>query len=222
MLHPERHVSRVVGPGDMRKLKRVLCELERKNLFKSFRKKTGGIPMEERVGFDIKLHCEREVTLYFFTKKNGGSHISTVETMVEYPTAAHYRLIENFTTGDLQNTLEDCLIRYNVGFNIEHNLIRDVLKYLIQDGVAHYGIRYVRNPTVKEDIAGADLFVVMNQGEMPLQLKSSVFGQDQHKKKFPHIPSYVYNSKLSPKETVELLAKIGDHYFRKERVILHC
>ena len=210
----DRNISRVVSPGDVRKLKRVFWRLKDTDMITSFKEETGGVQLENKIGFSVMIRLGRMITFYFFTKWSKSSDIFSVETASENSQGAHYFLTEKFSTNTLFEKLTDCISGYHDGFNIEEFLFRESTEYLSDNTKPHYGIKYVRRAEMEEDVAGADLYFGMKEGEFPLQLKKDVGGQQLHMKKFPEKPSYVFNKQLTIQETFKLWAKMGVSYFK--------
>ncbi len=210
----DRNISRAVSPGDVRKLRRVLWRLKGANIITSFEEETGGIQLDNKIGFSARIHLGRMITFYFFTKGVNSPDAISIETASENSQGAQYFLTAKFSTNTLFEILTDRISRYNDGFNIEDFLFREITEYLSDNTKSHYGIKYVRRAEMEEDVAGADIYFGMKEGEFPLQLKKNVGGQQGHMKKFPKTPSYVFNRQLTTQETLKLFSKMGVSYFK--------
>jgi hypothetical protein len=213
----ERNIPRVVSPGDKRKLNQVLWQLKNENIFKSFEEIKNGIQTDNKIGFSFVLHSARKVNFYFFTRNNG--HItssSTVEVALENASGGQYLLEQNFLKDELFKKLKTYIFEHNVGTAMEHDLIRNLSEYLLDDKVPHFGIEYVRCATDQEDVSGVDMYFGFKQGEFPLQLKKGAPAQVEHKKKFPKIPSYVFNPELTVQESLKKFSKMAERYFKGE------
>lgn len=80
------------------------------------------------------------------------------------------------------------------------------------------GTYYATHAEIMDEFLGIDVWLHGPSGCVPIQLKSSAYGQTEHKKHYPGIPSLVYNSGKQ-KYAIELAKKIYQAYQKGE--ILH-
>lgn len=121
----------------------------------------------------------------------------------------------------IKETISSKIKNLMIGFSSEE-LIRQILKEMKD---AHKILSF-RKSFAGDDINGIDFFFSLrdyrNQYvEVPLQIKTSARGQNDHKKKFAPIPSLSISEKDSRGEISKRIQKIGEAYTARQKNILH-
>ncbi len=115
----------------------------------------------------------------------------------------------------LKSSIDSNSAIVNIGIKIEDLFFDRVLLILNRAGISN-----IRKATTLQDINGIDFYLTYQNKLVPLQLKLSKSAQEEHIKKFPLIPSFVFVDKNYTDRLLEIfLIKICDAYINGR--ILH-
>ncbi|MBP6911593.1 MAG: hypothetical protein KBB88_00100 [Candidatus Pacebacteria bacterium] len=117
----------------------------------------------------------------------------------------HWTITEKTTAEEILLEIFSCF---------EQRKIEKIDENKIVERIRSYGFDNSHHAKKKHDeTLGIDCYIVRHNTKVPLQLKMSIEGQNEHKKKYPFIPSLVYTNK-NPNIYLErkCISKIFDNY----------
>lgn len=150
---------------------------------------------------------ERSLTFDIFRGKNGSSNLEVLRSYSGYS----FLIPKEATADEVCWEIFICFNEREVEYQLEMYFC----------SLFGNGFRAEHAPIEEDLMKGIDVYVHGNKGIMPLQLKSSISGQFEHRKNYPEISSLIYNKKADENWVRKWTKILYDAYFSEPRMILH-
>lgn len=197
----------------------VFENLKNLNLIESFDKR----PTIKDTGahsFSVKLKNSVDLLLVYFFKS---SHTRELQLIQDRSHEVRIVIGSKVAPKEIISLLCDVFEPKILGFKNENVLLKSFItakKLFFKKNI------FLIETSSQEDKEGIDFWIQFMRKKVPLQVKSSKRGQDEHKELYPNIPSVVFQGSLfrqtksEYKELLEKITKIARRHV-KSGVVLH-